>query len=110
MDDLGRWLDNEWKVGRATRAYDEMFATFRKLNDERTPERVENLLAHAQADPALSAFLSTAGEAAVLTYRAQATAENLLMAVAIYLANDEGDGDFAGVVEERSYASNADRS
>jgi hypothetical protein len=83
-------LDKEWLVGRAERIYGELRGRYEDLATKRTPRRLPGVMAAMEA-AAPSAGLS--GGDALLAITAQATAqvsaENILLALATYLAEHE---------------------
>jgi hypothetical protein len=92
FEDVGRWLEGEWKVGRALQIIEEMGEMLADLNKSRTQRRVQELLAAAQADPQRAAAMEiVGGEAAVATIQAQVLSEHVLMVVATYLAKHENE-------------------
>lgn len=89
FDEFSEYLRGEWFVGRANAAYDEMWQTLSDLNRKRTMRRQREILAAASAVPLGGMGLADEMVVRTTTAHVQAMAENVLLAVAIYLARHE---------------------
>lgn len=89
-DEFNEYLRGEWLVGRGSAIYDEMWETLSKLALKRTGPRFQQILQTSRATmPMPGLDPETAETARSMVAHTQAMAENVLLAIAIYLARHE---------------------
>jgi hypothetical protein len=89
-DEFGDYLRGEWLVGRASAMYDEMWKVLSDLSQKRTARRQQEILSSTAATLSGSG-LNPESEMLLRLVMAheQAMAENVLLTVAIHLAQHE---------------------
>ena len=89
-EEFSEYLRGEWLVARGSAIYDEMWETFSKLAAKRTGPRHRELMEKSRETmPMPGIARDTAEVARSMVAHTQAMAENVLLAVSIYLAGHE---------------------
>jgi isopenicillin N synthase-like dioxygenase len=88
-EDFGEYLRNEWMIGRADAMYKELWDVLSKLGQQRTAKRQQAILESSMSTPVPGVGSEMEMVARLFTAHTQAMAENVLLAVAIYLAKHE---------------------